>query len=57
MTLEDLQNLIEIALRGASAVERRWIMAKVAEINGAQAQPPVLPAESPVDTPTPPAVS
>lgn len=38
MSLEELQQLIEIALRGASQVEKAWIKALVERVN-AQPQP------------------
>lgn len=36
MDKQELEDLIEIALRNASAVERRWIVALVQRINAAQ---------------------
>ena len=46
MTIEELQDLLEIALRGASAVEQRWIAALVKKVNAAN-EPAPVPAPTP----------
>lgn len=45
MDKEELQDLIEIALRNASAVERRWIVELVARLNAPE--PEATPAPTP----------
>lgn len=54
--LEHLADIIEIAQRNASRVEKRFIAAFVAEINAPDDTLPVAPPEPALDTPTPPAL-
>lgn len=47
MDPKDLQDLMEIALRGASAVERRWIAELAQKVNAALQAPPPEPEPAP----------